>query len=106
MQLGDIATGTGAQAVTIKTVKVISMKDPRAINATSSAGEPLIARDAVLLGANGEIEATVIGTAKQWEWYNGETVEASFRDSKSQPGLRRWYFNPIVGSGITDPNAF
>jgi len=94
--------------------KVLSVEDieaePRVLpdEFVSLKGEPRFARSAVVRTAAGDtVKVSVIGTAKQWQYFDGRTIEARFVDSTSRPGERVWKFSPAVGeTRITDANAF
>ena len=68
--------------------------------------EPRFARDATVLKADGtQAKVSIVGTAKQWQWFTGVSCEG--RLVKQDDGTAKWYFSPVASfPDITDPNAF
>lgn len=83
------------------------VKGPEKTAVTAQNGEPKFARKAVVLKKDGApVTVDVIGTAAQWAYFDGVSIEATFAESKSTPGNWAWYFSPVSSGRVTDPDAF
>jgi len=70
------------------------------IRETTVNGKTYWVRKASVRNKNGaEKPIEVWGTEKQWEWFDGESINAEFAPSPKTGGYR-WYFSPVSKAAV------
>jgi hypothetical protein len=67
---------------------------------TTVNGKTYWVRKASVRNNNGDAKPIEVwGTEKQWQWFDGETVNAEFAPSPKTGGYR-WYFSPVTKAPV------
>jgi hypothetical protein len=67
---------------------------------TTVNGKTYWVRKASVRNNNGDAKPIEVwGTEKQWQWFDGETVNAEFASSPKTGGYR-WYFSPVTKAPV------